>query len=239
MVEPHDGAAPVLSVAVALAEKSRLLAAESDIDEALRIIVALATDSVTCESASITLRLAGGRFHTLAPTDERVREADRLQYELNEGPCVAASFVNGMYLVDDLGGDARWPNWGPRAAALGMHSILSVHLYTTKLSVGALNLYGRRDHRYTDFDVELAQLVAAHASTALARLRIEQDLWAAVDSRHLIGQAQGILMNRFSLTGEQAFAVLQRHSRDANIKLRDVAEMLIQTRTLPGLNLKH
>lgn len=222
-----------LNIAATLAETTRELAGEADLDAALKLIIDLATESIVCDSASITLRLSGGRFHTLAPTGENVRRADSLQYELNEGPCVAATWTDGMFLVEDLLNDPRFPNWGPRAAALGMHSILSLHLYTTKQSVGALNLYGTQSHRYTDLDVEMARVVAAHASAALARLRIEQDLWTAIDSRHLIGQAQGILMGKLDISTEQAFAVLQRYSKHTNRKLRDVAEDIIQTRKLP------
>ena len=99
-----------------------------------------------------------------------------------------------------------------------------MHLYTTKQSVGSLNLYGTHEHRYTELDVEIAKLVAAHASAALARMRLEHDLWTAIDSRHLIGQAQGILMAKLNISAEESFALLQRHSRRTNRKLREIAE---------------
>ena len=219
--------------ATTMAEATRELAAEPDVDRALQLIIDLAADSVVCEGASITLRLPGGRFRTLAPTDERIRRADHLQYEMNEGPCVSATFADGIFLVDDLATDERWPRWGPAALDLGLHSILSLHLYTTKLSVGALNLYGKQHHQYGETEVEIAKVVAAHASAALARLRVEQDLWSAVDSRHLIGVAQGILMAQRGITTEQAFGVLQSISKRTNTKLREIAESLITTRTLP------
>lgn len=225
---------PDRRLATGLAEATRDLAAEPDIDGALKAIIDIATESVSCDDASVTVRLSGGRFQTLAPTDDRVREADRLQYELGEGPCVAATFVDGMFLVDDLARDERWPRWGPRAAELGMRSIISLHLYTTSMSVGALNLYGRREQQYTADDVELARIVAAHASAALARLRIEQDLWSAIDSRHLIGQAQGVLIARLGISTEAAFSWLQRYSQHSNRKLRDVADEIVRTRQVPG-----
>jgi AmiR/NasT family two-component response regulator len=77
-------------------------------------------------------------------------------------------------------------------------------------------------------------VVAAHASVALARIRSERDLWRAIDSRHLIGQAQGILMERFKLSPERAFSVLRRHSQQHNIKLHQVAGELISTGKLPA-----
>ncbi len=226
-----------IEFAATLAEATRDLAGESDIDRALTLITDLATESVVCEGASVTLRLAGGEFRTIAPTDLRVRKADQLQYELREGPCVSVTFEEGIFIVDDLSVDPRWPHWGPYAAELGLESILSVHLYTTKQSVGSLNLYGTHEHRYTEVDVEIAKLVAAHASAALARFRVEHDLWNAIDSRHLIGQAQGILMAMLKISSEESFALLQRQSRRTNRKLREIAEEVVNTRTVPDPNL--
>ena len=117
-----------IELASTLAEATRDLAVETDLDQALRLIIDLATDSVVCEGASVTTRVAGGEFRTLAPSDLRIRKADQLQYELNEGPCLTAAYETGIFLVDDLSTDRRWPRWGPFAAELGLQSILSVHL---------------------------------------------------------------------------------------------------------------
>jgi len=85
--------------------------------------------------------------------------------------------------------------------------------------------------------VEIAKVVAAHASAALARLKIEHDLWNAIDSRHLIGQAQGILMAMLNIGSEESFALLQRQSRRTNRKLREIAEEVVNTRIVPDPSL--
>jgi len=112
-----------IEFAATLAEATRDLAGESDIDRALTLIIDLATESIVCEGASVTLRLAAGEFRTLAPTDLRVRKADQLQYELHEGPCVSATFDEGVFLVDELRatpagrtGDRSPPNSVSRAS---------------------------------------------------------------------------------------------------------------------------
>ena len=71
-------------------------------------------------------------------------------------------------------------------------------------------------------------------SSVLARAQHEQTLWEAIDSRHQIGQAQGILMERYNLSADQAFAVLRRYSQEQNRKLREVANEVVSTRHLPG-----
>lgn len=217
-----------------LAERARRLAASPAVDQAMEHIVQLALDSLGCEYASVTLVHADGTLETVASSHPVVDQADALQYSLGEGPCVTAAKTDGLYLSPETASDPRWPNWGPRAAELGLHSIMSVHLFTERQVLGALNLYARASRKYTDTDVETARVVAAHASVGLARSRAEQNLWRAIDSRHLIGQAQGVLMERFGFGTEQAFSVLKRYSQEQNLKLREVAATLLRTGVLPG-----
>lgn len=220
--------------ALAFAERARKIASNRSADESIGQIVQLALDSVDCEYASVTLVHADGTLETVASSHPVVDQADALQYELNEGPCLTAAETNGLYVIPETATDPRWPNWGPRAAALGLHSILSIHLFTDRQVLGALNLYAGPAYQYTEDDVESAQVVAAHASVTLARSRNEQNLWRAVDSRHVIGQAQGVLMERHSLSAGQSFSVLKRYSQQANVKLHDVAVILLRTGDLPG-----
>lgn len=214
---------------LAYAERAREIAKKSSPAQTIQQIIALALECVGCDYASVTVVNADGTVETVASSDQLVDQADALQYELNEGPCLTAAEHEGLWAVAETGTDPRWPSWGPRAAELGLHSILSVHLFTDRNMLGALNLYAKQPHRYSDDDIESAQIVAAHASVGLARSRSEQNLWRAVDARHIVGQAQGILMERFSLGAEQAFSVLKRFSQQHNLKLHDIAVQLIST----------
>jgi GAF domain-containing protein len=220
--------------ALELAEQARKIAAEPTAEKALELIVQLALDSLDCEYASITLVHANGELETVASSHPVVDQADVLQYALGEGPCLTAAVAEGLYVIPETATDSRWPKWGPRAAELGLHSILSVHLFTARLVLGALNLYARDSYQYSEADIETARIVAAHASVALARARNERDLWGAIDSRHLIGQAQGVLIERYTLDEKRAFAILKRYSQQHNIKLHDVAAILLRTGELPG-----
>ena len=211
------------------AERARAIAKRSSADETIAQIIDLALECIDCDYASVTVVDAEGSVETVASSHQVIERADALQYELGEGPCLTAAEQGGLWAVAETGTDPRWPRWGPRAADLGLHSILSVHLFTDRTMLGALNLYAKKSHQYSEDDIETAQIVAAHASVGLARSRSEQHLWRAVDARHIIGQAQGILMERFSLRSEQAFSMLKRHSQDHNIRIRDVALHLLST----------
>jgi GAF domain-containing protein len=217
-----------------LAEAARQVAGNPDVQDALQSVVELAMASCECFGASVTLVGVAGGAETTATSAQIIEQADNLQYDFDEGPCLSAAETGGVYLIVDTRTDPRWPVWGPAVAEMGLGSVLSIHLFTDTRVLGALNLYYESITDFSDDEVETARIVAAHASVALARLRSERDLWRAIDSRHLIGQAQGILMERLKLSPEKAFAVLRRHSQQSNIKLHEVAATLVRTGQLPS-----
>jgi GAF domain-containing protein len=229
----HTASGPQPSELV-LAERVRYLTVKDDISATLRSITELAVETTVSDSASITLIGAGGTLETAAATDEAAARADALQYELDEGPCLTAAENGGYYVIADTETDPRWSRWGPAVQQrVSIRSVLSIHLFTADRMLGALNLYDCNQRAYSDEEIVASRVVAAHASVALARMRIEQDLWRTVDSRHLIGQAQGMLMERYSINSEQAFSVLRRYSQNHNIKLNVVAAQLVPTGRLP------
>lgn len=111
--------------------------------------------------------------------------------------------------------------------------MLSFQLFTSADTLGALNLYSRRPEAFDEEDLSAGLMLAAHAAVALAESQHAEQLRTAALNRTIIGQAQGILMERFSLTGDRAFTVLRRVSQDRNVKLHEVANQLVATRVLP------
>ena len=162
-----------------------------------------------------------------------MRAGDTAQYEVGEGPCLQAMGDGNSYLVHDTVSDPRWPLWSARAEELGLRSVIGVRLFDEDDTLGALNLYSAEPHAFTADDVAIAEVYAAHAAVALGSARQELHLRRAIDSRHLVGMAQGILMERFGLDQQSAFAVLRRYSQQHNVKLRFVAEQVVETRALP------
>lgn len=215
-------------------ERVRAVAGSDGPEHALTLTVELVGAVVECDHASITLVRADQTLETVASSDETAEAADALQYELSEGPCVAAAIDGAMYVVPETATDSRFPHWGPRVASeVGLHSVLSLRLFTSRDALGALNIYAASPRSFGEPEIESAHTVAAHASVALARARSERNLWAAIESRHLIGQAQGMLIERYRITPEQAFAVLKRYSQATNHKLVTIAADLLHDRKLP------
>jgi GAF domain-containing protein len=208
---------------------------QSGVPETVDIVLAYALRAVAAGSASVMLLHDGKTIEVAGVTDQTAARADELQLECGEGPCLDSAVEADSFEIADTLHDMRWPTWGKRVAReLGIRSVLSVRLTTPSSQIGALNLYDDQPDRFDRDDDAVAHVLARHASVALAATRNQTNLWRAIDARKLIGQAQGILMERFDLDADQAFAVLRRYSQDNNIKLREVAQRLIDTRRLPG-----
>jgi len=230
-----SGDGPADLRAAVLAEAARAAIAQAAPGDALQAVIDMAIQTGPCNSASVTALGDGKTLSTIAASDDRVRQADHLQYQFSEGPCLDAVWTNGIFLVPDLAADGRWPRWAPEANRLGIGSSMSVHLFAdTRL--GSLNMYSMAPRTFTDTDVENGRVIAAQASVVVAYTRTQEHLWRTIDSRNLIGQAQGMLMQRYGLTAEKAFAVLRRYSQTHNIKLARIAEQLTTTGILPGLD---
>ena len=219
-----------------LAEIARELVSEPDMQATLQRIVEAAADNLDGEVwASVSMVTQRRDVQTPATSDERATRADQLQYETSQGPCLDAIWEQDTFQIDDMTTEQRYPDWARRVAEeTGIRSSLSLQLFTNADSLGALNLYAPWPEA---FDAETrgeGLAFAAQAAVALRCAQTEQRLRAAMVSRNLIGQAQGILMERFKLTAEQAFTVLSRISQQSNVKLRDVAQRLVDTGETPA-----
>lgn len=215
-----------------MASLARDLLAQSSVEDTLKCITSAATGLVEgCDAAGILI-LHGRQVQTVAPTDQLVVDSDELQERLGEGPCYdAARSKQGerIFRVADLTThEARWPAYAPQARDLGVGSMMGFLLYTEKEELGALNLYSREPGAFTRVSETAGWLLASHAAVAFSSARTHAQLEQAITTRHLIGEAMGILMSERRLTEHQAFDVLRRHPQENNIKLRDVARRVCE-----------
>lgn len=219
-----------------LAAMARDLLEQESLQATVDRIAAHAVDLVDgCDAAGI-LTLHRGKVQTLAASADVVRDSDRIQGELSEGPCFnAVTDDQPIQRIPDLTTSTdRWPRYAPHARALGIESALGFRLFTRHEILGALNLYSFRPRAFTEASEHLGWLLASHAAVAFAYARTEEQLTTALQTRHEIGTATGIVMERLHLDDDQAaFEVLKKTSQDLNIKLRDVARTIINNKTIP------
>lgn len=216
-----------------LADRTRSALLQPESADALALVARAAVDAALCDHAGVTELVDGSRFRTTGSTHALVGELDALQRESGEGPAIEAAYRADVLHSDDVAADPRWPVWGPAAARLGIGAVISVPIHAKNKALGALNLYNEGARDYTEHELQAAVLISVHASIAMAHFRDTEHLWKAIDARHRVGQAQGILMERFNLTGEAAFSVMRRVSQDSQVKLHLIADRVVRTRTLP------
>ena len=217
-----------LDLAEALAQAAREINQPQDVATVLEAIVHLTAQTVPgFEHVGVSVAHRDGTIETKASTDQLVRELDTLQYELGEGPCVYAIREEPVTAIDQVGHDERWPRYGPEAARRGVRSQMGVRLYVDEQTLGGLNLYSTSTGHIDPEQQEWIEPFAAHAALALGHASQREHLNTALDTRKLIGQAIGIVMERYQLNEDRAFKYLMRVSQHGNVKLRDVAAELV------------
>jgi hypothetical protein len=217
---------------------SRCLAGQDDRDTVLAEVVAAALGQIDgAEHAAVEVIGIGDGVASVS-SDDMARELARCQHTAGEGPLRSVVTEHcGVVQVDDLRADTRWPRFAAAAAALDVRSVLAVHLYATAGgrvdSIGTLAAYAAAPAAFTDDSVRAGLLLAGPAAIAAAAAERAAQLRTGLVSRDTIGQAKGILMERFRITAERAFQMLVTASQHGNGKLRDVADLLVATGELP------
>jgi GAF domain-containing protein len=202
---------------------------ETDPESALLEIIKTNVVSIPgAQYGGVTTVEKGGDVITVAATHDFPRLLDDVQREVREGPCLSAAWSQHTILIDDLATDDRWPRY--RDVALErtpVRSVLSFRLFDDGKLLGALNFHAEKAGVFDEESVEIGLVFAAHTSMAWNSMRREQQFRSALASRDIIGQAKGILMERFNINAVAAFELLQKLSQQSNTRLAEIAERLI------------
>lgn len=216
------------------ARLSGLLFSEETLQSALDLSARLAHEVLPgTAGAGVTLIREGKRL-TAAYSDELVKRADALQYDLDEGPCLSAWKDGRPYLIESMEKEDRWPRWAPAARGLGMRSAISFPLVVRGNHLGAVKAYSSQNGAYDERDVRTLEMFANQAGIVLANVVSYTDaqemgshLKRALRTRQEIAMAMGILMEREAVDEERAFTVLRNTAGSRNVKLHQVASELV------------
>jgi GAF domain-containing protein len=233
------GGDPSSELTISFSETVRTLFSAGSVTDTLAQVVELAVATIEgCDYAGLFL-VDGDVVTTPVHTHPIVDEIDALQHRTGEGPCLEAITQGAIFYAEDLAQDDRWPDFGPQAITAGMRSVLALPLVAYG-TVGALNLFARYPAAFGVVDRGKAALLASLAGLALSAAHSHEDeerrtdnLHAALSTREVIGQAEGILMERERITANEAFDILRRASQHLNLKLREVAQTLVDTGEAP------
>lgn len=222
---------PKHDLALRMAELARSIAPPISLDAVLHDVSKTAKELIPgVDAAGILLVGRNNTHETLGPTSPLMNQLDELQMKYHEGPCIEAALDEIVVRTDDFRDEPRFPNYAPEVVKLGVLSALSFKLYTADRTAGALNLFGFQPNLW-DSDAEtIGMVLAAHAAAAILASREGEQLQSALSTRDRIGQAKGIIMERFKIDDVRAFGMLRQLSQDTNTKLIDVAQRVIDTR---------
>lgn len=217
------------------ADMTRVLLSEQTVDSVLELVATLAKQTVPDTTGVGVTLLRENKFVTAAYTDEIVRTVDGHQYRAGEGPCLQTACENRRHEIVDMAGETRWPGYTPRATEEGISSSLSLPLVVRDTPIGALNLYSDRVGAFENawetatVFAEQASVILANAQEYTSTAQVNDQLKEALKTRELIGEAKGILMERERISEDEAFDMLRRISQHQNIKLRTIAQEVVDS----------
>ncbi|MDV3123567.1 GAF and ANTAR domain-containing protein [Mycobacterium sp. 21AC1] len=219
----------------AMAELAENFVGSTDIDSILESVTSHAVELIGGVDVADVLLIDGQRYRSMAATDEIATRLDKLQIELHEGPCLDAAAENPVILSPDLTSDLRWPNFAAAAVEEGVSSMMSFRLYSyakQRNGVGgtaALNMLSRTRSDFSLEDQAVGAMLATHAASALIAADRQTQFESALASRDVLGQAKGILMERFKVDAVEAFGLLVKLSQDSNTLVRTVAQRIVES----------
>jgi transcriptional regulator with GAF, ATPase, and Fis domain len=218
-----------VQIADAVTRVARAVNAPNDLQSQLDLIVRVARDSMPeIDHAGVSVAHRDGTVETRAAAGDLVLQLDQLQYSLGEGPCLHAIEAEPVVVVEEAWRETRWPRFMSGACALGLRSQMGLRLYVDEHTRGGLNLYSTSSDTIDPETTHLAELFASHAALAMGRAWVAQNLSAALSSRTTIGIALGIVMERYDMDQDRAFAYLTRIASSSETKLREVAAHLVE-----------
>ncbi|MBU8865331.1 GAF and ANTAR domain-containing protein [Paenarthrobacter aromaticivorans] len=212
-----------------------LLLTEEKVDQAVQSLSQAIKESVPGTlGAGVSILDSQARRTSTGFTDSIVEQADFLQYELGQGPCLTAWASEEPVLIEDLSTDPRWPEWRTAVSSLPIKSAVSAPLIANGHSIGAIKVYALEPSVFDGGTVTLMELFASPAATLLSHIqssetpkRISEGLQAALYSRDLVNRACGILMERHKINHERALQQLIGNARDQSITLQEVSAELV------------
>jgi GAF domain-containing protein len=229
-----DDQTPSVDLAAALSQMAGLVLSRETVDTALHLVTTLAADTAGGTMGAAVTVVDEHRKRSRAASNPTVEQADGLQYEFDEGPCLTAWRTRQLVRIDDTGTDDRWPRWAEAVRPLGVRSVLSAPLLAAEESIGAMKVYSGQPSAYGLHEEHVMRLLAAQAAILLANSqslrearRVSRQLTDALASRDVIAQATGVLLARGAADAREAFTSLAGAARRAHRPVEEVARALL------------
>lgn len=216
-----------------VAELVQILQQQEDNTDADTVLGELTHSAVSAmpgaKYAGITIVSRNGKVRTAAATHRYPVLLDEIQQRREQGPCLSADWEHHVVRIDDMHLEKRWPAYCRDANETPIRSIISFQLFADHNTMGALNFYAEEPLAFDADAAEMGLILATHTAVAWTMVRRDEQFRSALASRDIIGQAKGMIMERFKIDAVQAFELLKRLSQSSNTPLAGVARQLVES----------
>ena len=179
--------------------------------------------------AGVTVTRNGKHIDTPATTHKWPLLLDEIQQRHREGPCLTAAWEEKTVHLANMETDERFPLYARDALAeTPIRSVMAFQLWIAGETMGALNVYAETANAFSEETRAIGLVFAAHSSVAWNAARRDEQFKKALSSRDVIGQAKGMLMERYGVNAIQAFELLRKLSQDSNTPLISIATDLVE-----------
>jgi transcriptional regulator with GAF, ATPase, and Fis domain len=204
---------------------------DADLDTVLVELTQSAASAMPgAQHAGITVASRNGKVRTAAATDRYPALLDEIQQRHEQGPCLSAAWEHHVIRIDDMLLENRWPAYCQEVAReTPIRSVMSFQLFADHREMGALNFYAEQPRAFDNEAAEMGLILATHTAVAWTMVRRDEQFRSALASRDIIGQAKGMIMERFKIDAVQAFELLKRLSQSSNTALAVVARQLVES----------
>jgi GAF domain-containing protein len=203
---------------------------DTDADTVLAELVEHAANEIPgAKYAGVTVTTNRKRIDTPATTHRYPLLLDQIQQRHREGPCLASAWEMQTFHIADLENEHRWPKYRDDALAeTPIRSVMAFQLFIADRAMGALNVYAEEPNAFDDETEEVGLIFATHMAVAWNAARRDEQFRKALETRDTIGQAKGMIMERYGIGAIQAFEMLRKLSQDSNVPLVRIAQELVE-----------
>ncbi|MCG5431033.1 GAF and ANTAR domain-containing protein [Mycobacterium sp. MYCO198283] len=199
------------------------------VEDVIREVTAATANALPgTDGAAVSVIRRRASIETLAATDDRCRLLDEIQSSRGEGPSVSAAANDAPVRTGDLLTDSRWPRCGRSVAKrAGIRSVLAVPVAVQRHTALLLTACAAPSDAFDDTAAAVVQLLATQTAVAYTIAQRDEQFRNALASRDVIGQAKGLLMERFGVDDARAFQLLKRLSQESNAPVAEIARKLV------------
>jgi len=214
----------------AIYEISKAITSDMYIEDILKLIV------------NVTAQVTGSKICSIMLVDEKeglikIRATQAMSDEyLKKPPLKVGEGIAGKVIktgkplaIPDVR-EAPEYKYRDIATKEGLVSMLAVPMQVKGKTIGVLNIYTAKPHKFSETEIEILTSIANQSAIIIENTELmvkTKVLEEEIETRKKVEKAKGILMKEENLTEDEAYNKLRKFSMDSRKGIKEVAEAII------------